>query len=62
VPPSDSRPQRCTGSALNIALAIMEASHVGGRMINFIGGPCTIGPGQVVDIKLEMTIRNYYDL
>lgn len=28
----------------------------------FIGGPCTIGQGQVVGIQLAETIRSYLDI
>ena len=28
----------------------------------FVGGHCSIGPGQVVGLKLEETIRSYLDI
>ena len=28
----------------------------------FMGGPCTQGPGMVVDDNLENTIRSWYDI
>lgn len=28
----------------------------------FTGGPCTIGPGQVVGLELAETIRSYLDI
>ncbi len=32
------------------------------RFVSIIGGPCTIGPGQVVDLPLKNTIRVYMDI
>lgn len=28
----------------------------------FTGGPCTIGPGQIIGLKLDENLRSYYDL
>ena len=62
--PGDERPYRCTGNALSIALALVEASYPGqgAKIMTFIGGPCTIGPGQVVGIKLQEVIRSWIDI
>jgi protein transport protein SEC23 len=30
--------------------------------VTLVGGPCTIGPGQVVDLPLKNTIRVYLDI
>lgn len=32
------------------------------RFVGVIGGPCTVGPGQVVDLPLKKTIRVYMDI
>lgn len=32
------------------------------RLLFFCGGPCTIGPGIVVGLKNEETIRSYMDI
>ena len=32
------------------------------RFVSTIAGPCTIGPGQVVDLPLKKTIRVYLDI
>ena len=32
------------------------------RFVAIIGGPCTVGPGQVVDLPLKKTIRVYMDI
>jgi len=28
----------------------------------FMGGPCTQGPGMIIDENLENTIRSWYDI
>jgi protein transport protein SEC23 len=57
-----TRAKRCTGVAMSIAASMLEIgySHFGARMINFIGGPCTLGPGTVVgnDFKEQMRFHN----
>jgi len=62
--PSDERPQRCTGHALSIAISLMEAAQPGqgSKILTFVSGPCTIGPGQVVGVKLEEMIRSWIDI
>lgn len=47
------RQQRATGCALNIALTVVDISGVSTRFALLQGGPCTIGPGQVVDLPLK---------
>lgn len=60
----NSRPNRCTGSALSAAVAMMEisAQGKGGRVMLFTGGACTFGPGKVVDPSLSESIRHHLDL
>ncbi|XP_053990610.1 uncharacterized protein LOC128882855 [Hylaeus volcanicus] len=62
--PTDHRPERCTGAALSIALALLEgcASQHSGRVMLFTGGLCTIGPGTIVDTPLSTPIRHHLDL
>ncbi|EPR59669.1 Sec23/Sec24 trunk domain-containing protein [Toxoplasma gondii RUB] len=62
--PSDSRPMRCTGLALSVALAVLEAAwyQLPARVLLFVGGACTSGPGQVVDLSLCESIRHHLDL
>ena len=45
------RPLRSTGAALSIAVALLECTYpnTGGRIMLFMGGPATQGPGMVVD-------------
>ena len=62
--PSGERPFRCTGTAISIAVSLLEAAipGQGSRILTFIGGPCTHGPGQVVDVRLEEPIRSWIDI
>ncbi|KAL8454021.1 hypothetical protein Emag_001593 [Eimeria magna] len=62
--PADSRPKRCTGLALSVAIAIVESCwlNLPARILLFSGGVCTTGPGQVVDLPLAESIRHHLDL
>jgi len=62
--PTGERSARCTGTAMSVAVSILEASYPGqgARILSFIGGPCTYGPGQVVGTKLEEPIRSWVDI
>lgn len=61
---SGRRPRRCTGVALSVATSLLESTFkgYGARIINFIGGPCTFGDGQVVGLELIEQIRLHNDL
>jgi protein transport protein SEC23 len=42
----DERNSRCTGTALNLAISLLETvPKMGSRIMALLGGPCTIGPG-----------------
>jgi protein transport protein SEC23 len=60
------RPSRCTGTALQVASALMGGClPLGGcaaRMLLFLGGPCTEGSGKVVEKDLTEPIRSHKDL
>jgi len=59
----DERPARCLGTALNLAIALLETiPKRGSRIMTLIGGPCTSGPGQVAGIKLKELIRSHHDI
>lgn len=62
--PADQRVQRCTGAALSVAVSLMEivATHQPGRILLFVGGVCTSGPGQIVANSLSESIRQHLDL
>ena len=55
---------RSTGAALSIAISLLEATcaHTGARVMSFIGGPCTVGPGMIIDDDLKNTIRSHHDI
>jgi protein transport protein SEC23 len=43
-----TRPLRCAGTALNVAISLLEAAggaSRGSRVVTLIGGPVTYGPG-----------------
>jgi len=58
------RPLRCTGAATSLASALLELgySNSAARLMLFIGGACTLGPGQVVSTNLEERIRSQMEL
>jgi protein transport protein SEC23 len=58
------RPLRCTGVAVSVAEALLEATYpnAGARVQLFVGGPCTVGPGQVVAREMAEPIRSHHDL
>jgi protein transport protein SEC23 len=56
---ADQRPARCTGLALSVAANLLSACvpGVGGRILSFVGGPCTEGLGMVCIINLHSQIN-----
>jgi protein transport protein SEC23 len=58
------RPLRSTGVALSVAVGLLEATfpNAGARILLFIGGSCTQGPGMVVGEELKDPIRSHIDL
>lgn len=61
---ADKRPQRATGVATSIAVSLLETlfPNCGARIMTFVGGPCTIGPGMVVGAELRESIRSHHDI
>jgi len=61
---NDRRPLRATGVALSVAIALLENTfpNTGARIMSFMGGPCTCGPGKVVGEELREPIRSHHDL
>ena len=63
---TEQRPSRCTGTALQVAAALMGGCCPPGgaaaRILLFVGGPCTEGGGRVVDKELMEPIRSHKDL
>eukprot|EP00096_Caligus_rogercresseyi_P013588 TRINITY_DN621_c0_g1_i1.p1 TRINITY_DN621_c0_g1~~TRINITY_DN621_c0_g1_i1.p1 ORF type:complete len:778 (-),score=222.45 TRINITY_DN621_c0_g1_i1:224-2557(-) len=58
------RPLRSTGVAMSIAVGILEASfpNCGARIMMFMGGACSQGPGQVLNDELKFPIRSHHDI
>lgn len=58
------RPERCTGTAISVALGLLEGCLVntGSRIMVFTSGPATLGPGVIVDSNLSNAIRTHRDL
>uniref|UniRef100_A0A8C1W046 Protein transport protein SEC23 n=1 Tax=Cyprinus carpio TaxID=7962 RepID=A0A8C1W046_CYPCA len=58
------RPLRSLGVALSIAVGLLECtfSNTGARIMAFIGGPATQGPGMVVGDELKTPIRSWHDI
>ncbi|XP_057315029.1 protein transport protein Sec23A-like [Hydractinia symbiolongicarpus] len=61
---ADKRPLRSSGTALNIAVSLLECCYpnTGARIMAFLGGPCTQGPGMVIDYELKNVIRSHHDI
>ncbi|RWS13257.1 transport Sec23A-like protein [Dinothrombium tinctorium] len=55
---------RATGVAMSIAVSLLETTYpnYGARIMLFIGGPCTCGPGIIIDDELKNTIRSHHDI
>lgn len=58
------RALRSTGTALSIAVGLLECTYpnTGGKVMLFVGGPCSQGPGQVVNDDLKQPIRSHHDI
>uniref|UniRef100_A0A8C5V412 Protein transport protein SEC23 n=1 Tax=Microcebus murinus TaxID=30608 RepID=A0A8C5V412_MICMU len=59
--PQGKRPLRSSGVALSIAVGLLECTfpNTGARIMMFIGGPATQGPGMVVGDELKTPIRSH---
>lgn len=60
--PRDQREKRAVGCAVQTAIGLLENLGVNTRFCLLLGGPCTVGPGKVVDLPLKRTIRSYVDI
>lgn len=62
--PVDQRASRCTGTALSVAASLLGACvpGSGARIMAFVGGPSTEGPGAIVSKNLSEPIRSHKDL
>ncbi|KAI9224027.1 hypothetical protein BC828DRAFT_175949 [Blastocladiella britannica] len=61
---AEKRAARCTGVASAVAVTLLEASfpNTGARIMMFLGGACTEGPGMVVSTELKDPIRSHHDI
>jgi protein transport protein SEC23 len=62
--PQGKRSLRSTGAAVSIAVGLLECIYpnTGARLMVFVGGPCSQGPGQVVSDELKNPIRSHHDI
>ncbi|CAH9085463.1 unnamed protein product [Cuscuta epithymum] len=62
--PADKRASRCTGTALSVAAHLLGVCvpGSGARIMAFLGGPSTEGPGAIVSNTLSEPIRSHKDL
>uniref|UniRef100_A0A8C6VVE7 Protein transport protein SEC23 n=1 Tax=Nothobranchius furzeri TaxID=105023 RepID=A0A8C6VVE7_NOTFU len=62
--PQGKRPLRSTGVALSVAVSLLEGTfpNTGARLMLFVGGPPTHGPGMVVGDELKTPIRSWHDI
>jgi len=60
----DMRRLRGTGAALSVAIGLLENSfsNSAARIMLFVGGPCTQGPGLVVGTSLKEFMRSHHDI
>ena len=59
------RPLRCVGTAMNIAISLLEVAGGqgrGSRIVNMMGGAVTSGPGKIVAPELTEKIRSHLDI
>jgi protein transport protein SEC23 len=60
----DKRPLRASGVALSVAASLMKLAFPNhpARILAFLNGPCTEGPGQVVSVERKEVIRAHSDI
>eukprot|EP01059_Diplonema_ambulator_P036019 TRINITY_DN8785_c0_g1_i1.p1 TRINITY_DN8785_c0_g1~~TRINITY_DN8785_c0_g1_i1.p1 ORF type:complete len:779 (+),score=229.87 TRINITY_DN8785_c0_g1_i1:61-2337(+) len=58
------RQRRCVGAAMSTAVGLCDALFPGsgGRIMLFLSGPCTEGPGLTVDTDLGNVMRGHNDI
>lgn len=58
------RAERSTGCAISVASSLLEITYPQSpsHIMMFIGGPCTSGPGLIVETDLSETIRAHIDI
>jgi protein transport protein SEC23 len=60
----EERVSRCTGTALSVAIGLLESSvpRQGSRIMMFVSGPPTAGPGMIVNRAKVENIRSHNDI
>eukprot|EP00357_Protocruzia_adherens_P026979 CAMPEP_0115036662 /NCGR_PEP_ID=MMETSP0216-20121206/42260_1 /TAXON_ID=223996 /ORGANISM="Protocruzia adherens, Strain Boccale" /LENGTH=642 /DNA_ID=CAMNT_0002416541 /DNA_START=359 /DNA_END=2287 /DNA_ORIENTATION=+ len=63
-PKPGERSMKSVGTALSVAVSLLEASYSGqgARIMLFLGGAATQGPGQIVSEKFSEFIRSHLDI
>jgi len=58
------RPLRATGTAMALCVSLLEsvAKDSPARIMTFVGGPPTLGPGMIVSTELKERMRSHNDL
>ncbi len=58
------RPGRCVGAAMSVAVTLAQAAFKGhnARIMMFVGGPPTEGPGMVVGVERKEPMRQHMDI
>lgn len=57
------RAMRASGQALAVAISLVQSfGGIGGRVVSFLGGPCTTGPGKIISEQLLEVYRNHNDI
>lgn len=61
---SGTRPNRCTGVAIGLAVSLLELCHANQpcKIVLLTCGPCTVGPGTVAAKEMSMEIRSHTDI
>ncbi|MES1905654.1 MAG: Protein transport protein Sec23A [Paramarteilia canceri] len=58
------RPKRCAGTALNFAVSLLEILYpnTSSKIVTFLGGPITYGPGAIASEIKSKHLRQYLDI
>ena len=51
--PRENREKRASGAALQVAVNTICSLGINTRFVNIVSGPCTVGPGKVVELPIK---------
>jgi hypothetical protein len=54
----NERNKAAFGQALNVAISLSEANVMTTRICMLVGGPCTHGPGKVIETNFKTQMRS----